>query len=97
MIAVKKIWTHLETLWEIRKPGLIFYPLNGRPCLIARRINANQEFDVVPFGHLFCKPQQVNRVAHIDLPHPHYAAAPMIGETKAITLTDLRSGFGEGV
>jgi hypothetical protein len=81
MIAIKGILAHLETLWEICETGLILYPLNGRPRLIVRRINANQEFDVVlPFGHLFCEPQQVNQVAHIDLPHPHYAATPMIDE-----------------
>ncbi len=81
MIAVNGIWAHLESLRKVRKPGLISNPLNGRPRLIVRRINANQEFDVIlPLGHFFCKPQQVNHVAHFDVPHPHYAATPMIDE-----------------
>jgi hypothetical protein len=81
MIAVKGIRAHLETLREIRKSELIFHPLNGRPRLLVGRINANQEFDVVlPIRHLFCEPKQVNHVAHVDLPHPHYAAMPMVDE-----------------
>jgi hypothetical protein len=75
MIVVKGIGRHLETLREFCKSGLIFHPLNGRSRLFVRRINANQEFDVfLTFGHLFCEPNHVNHVAHIDLPHPHYGA-----------------------